>query len=323
MSNKYTPRDSLPLRTLVLGARGTVGRTLVRELASRGHTLTLADKGLYSSPNYYKCDITQYRQLEHVFLENKIDCIYNLAAEFGRWNGEMFYENMWMTNVIGFKHLLRLQEQYKFQLIHFSSSEVYGDYADVMSEDVLDKYEIRQLNDYAISKWVNELQILNSAAMYGTETVRVRLFNTYGPGEYYSPQRSAICIFCYRALHDLPYTIYLGHRRTSTYVTDTCETLANIVGNFKSGEVYNIGGTELHDMRTVSDTILKILGKDDRLVTYKESEPFTTKDKVVDVSKAVRDLGHCPKVGLEEGIAKTLDWMKKIYLSEGEAVSEI
>jgi dTDP-glucose 4,6-dehydratase len=239
--------------------------------------------------------------------------VYNLAAEFGRWNGEQYYENLWTSNVIGFKHLLRLQERFRFRMVHFSSSEVYGDYDGVMVEDVMDRHEIRQLNDYAMTKWVNEMQALNSASMFGTETVRVRLFNTYGPGEYYSPYRSALCIFCYSALHDLPYTVYLGHRRTSTYVTDACRTLANIYENFKPGEVYNIGGTDLHDMRTASDLILRLLGKDDRSVTYKEAEPFTTRDKVVDVSRAARDLRHQPRVGLEEGLERTLKWMKQVY----------
>lgn len=300
-------------RILILGARGTVGSSLVDELARRGHRLVMADRGLFSAPNYYKCDIGQYRQLERIFLDHEFDFVYNLAAEFGRWNGEHFYENLWITNVIGFKNVVRLQERFKFRLIHFSSSEVYGDYQGVMAEDVMDRFEIRQLNDYAISKWVNELQIMNSKDMFGTETVRVRLFNTYGPGEYYSPYRSAICIFCYHAIHGTPYTVYLGHRRTSTYVSDVCATLANIVENFKPGEVYNIGGTELHDMRSVSGIILKLLGRDDSIVTYKEGEPFTTRDKVVDVSKAIHDLAHAPKVGLEEGIAKTLEWMKRAY----------
>ena len=300
-------------KILILGARGTVGSSLVETLADRGHALVMADRGLHSAPNYYKCDISHYRQIERILLEHEFDCVYNLAAEFGRWNGEQFYENLWMTNVVGFKNILRLQERFQFRLIHFSSSEVYGDYAGVMSEDVMERFEIRQLNDYAISKWVNELQIMNSERMFGTNTVRVRLFNTYGPGEYYSPFRSAICIFCYHALHNKPYTVYLGHRRTSTYVSDVCQTLANIIDNFKPGEVYNIGGTELHDMKTVSQIILRQLGKDEGLVTYKEGEPFTTKDKIVDVSKAVRDLNHSPQVGLEEGITATLKWMKQVY----------
>ena len=313
MSSQTRNIESSQPKILVLGARGTVGRTLVQELARRNHPLLIADRGYFSADNYYKCDISNYRQLERIFLENEVSMVYNLAAEFGRWNGEQFYENVWTTNVIGYKHLLRLQERFKFRTVHFSSSEVYGDYDGVMSEDVMDHHEIRQMNDYAITKWVNEMQAMNSAAMFGTETVRVRLFNTYGPGEYYSSYRSALCIFCYHALHDLPYTVYLGHRRTSTYVSDCCATLANIVDNFKPGEVYNIGGTDLHDMKSASDIILEVLGKDDSRVTYKEGEPFTTKDKVVDVSKAVRDLEHQSTVGLLEGLTRTLEWMKEVY----------
>jgi len=59
--------------------------------------------------------------------------------------------------------------------------------------------------------------------------------------------------------------------------------------------------------------ILQFLGKDDSLVSYKEAEGFTTKDKKVNVSKAKRDLSHNPKVALKEGIHATLSWMKKEY----------
>ena len=125
----------------------------------------------------------------------------------------------------------------------------------------MDKVPIKQMNDYAMSKWVNEMQILNSADKFGTETVRVRLFNTYGPGEYYSEYRSAICVFIYRALHNLPYIVYTKHKRTSSYIDDTVRTMANIVDNFKPGEVYNIAGNELHDMKQVSDIILRLFGQ--------------------------------------------------------------
>ena len=198
-------------------------------------------------------------------------------------------------------------------MIFTSSSEVYGDYRQVMSEDVMDKVAIRQMNDYAMTKWVNEMQILNSADKFGTETVRVRLFNTYGPGEYYSEYRSAICVFIYKALHDLPYTVYTKHKRTSSYIDDTVRTLANIVENFKPGEVYNIAGSELHDMKRASDIILNYLGKDDSLVEYREEEATTTLDKKVDVSKAIRDLRHKSTVSLEEGIPRTIDWQKEVY----------
>lgn len=295
------------------GGLGTVGAYLIKELESRGHNVWFCDLYHSHQKKYIRCDIREFRQLARIFEKHKFDFIYHLAAEFGRWNGEDHYENLWTTNAIGTKNLIRLQEKYKFRLVHFSSSEVYGDYSKVMKEEIMDKIEIKQLNDYAMTKWVNEMQILNSAAMFNTKTVRVRLFNTYGPGEYYSPYRSVVCCFIYRALHNLPYEVYLNHHRSSSYVTDTCFTLANIINNFRPGEVYNIGSTQCHDIKYLSDLILNCLSKNDSLVKYVKSEPFTTKDKKIDVSKAVKDLGHNPKVPLEEGIPLTIEWMKNVY----------
>ena len=99
----------------------------------------------------------------------------------------------------------------------------------------------------------------------------------------------------------------------STYIDDTVRTLANIVANFKPGEVYNIAGNELHDMKRVSDIILSYLGKDDSLVEYRDVEEATTLEKRVDASKAIRDLGHKSTVAIEEGIPRTINWQKEVY----------
>ncbi len=164
-----------------------------------------------------------------------------------------------------------------------------------------------------MTKWVNEMQIRNSALMYGTETVVVRLFNTYGPGEYYSPYRSVNCRFLYCALNNLPYTVFRGHSRTSTYLADSCRTLANIKDNFKPGETYNIGGDQLHSIEELSDLILKITGAEPRLVQYRDSEVLTTTRKVLDVSKSIRDLDHKNSYSLEQGLRLTAEWMIDTY----------
>lgn len=314
------------MRILVTGGMGTVGAGLVKELRSRGHHVVSCD--LYHQPDevgfslrtdvevplYARCDVGQFRQLERVFERlGPFDYVYHCAAEFGRWNGEDFYETLWQTNAIGTKNMIRLQERLKFKLIHFSSSEVYGDWPDLMVESVMDEYEIKQLNDYAMTKWVNEMQVRNSALQYGTESVVVRLFNTYGPGEYYSPYRSVNCRFLYCALQGLPWTVFRGHYRTSTFLTDTVRTLANISDNFKPGETYNIGGVHHHSIEELSDTVLKVTGADPSLVEYRDSEILTTKIKRVDISRSIRDLKHTNSYGLEEGLRITADWMRQVY----------
>ena len=158
-----------------------------------------------------------------------------------------------------------------------------------------------------------------SAAMFGTQTVRVRLFNTYGPGEYFTPFRSAICRFVYSALLDLPYSVYLNHRRTSIFISDAVRTLAALVDTFVPGEVYNIGGSQSHNMKDVSDAILAQLGKDDSKVTYAPAEAFTTRNKRLDATKASLALAHAPAVPLEAGLARTIAWMRRIYVDQTPA----
>jgi len=301
------------LNILVTGGHGFIGSNLVKELEERHHHVWTCD--LYNShrERYSRCDVREYRQLERVLSGDKFGIVYHAAAEYGRWNGEDFHENLWATNVVGTKNVIRLQEQLKFRMVLFSSAEVYGDYTGLMKENIMETVPIKQMNDYAMSKWVNEMQVLNSAAMFGTETVRVRPFNVYGPGEHYTPYRGVVPTFIYKALNDEPYTVFKGHKRTFEYVGDIARTLANITENFKPGEVYNLASDRQYEIKHVSDRILKALGKDDRLVSYKDAEPFTTRDKKGDYSKALRDLKHNCVTSLDEGLQNTVEWMRSEY----------
>jgi dTDP-glucose 4,6-dehydratase len=312
------------MKILITGVLGVVGSKLEQILLARGHNVFGLDKhhtnknyghglGKVEGDNYFRCDISEYRQIKDVIDYVKPDLVYNCAAEFGRWNGEHFYEQVWKTNAIGMKNIIRLQEKNKFKLVHTSTSEVYGDYQDIMYEDVINKVPIDQMNDYAMSKRVNEMQIKNSQIMYDTDTVFVRIFNTYGDGEWYHPFRSVNCVFCYNLLHNKPIDVFRGHSRTSTYVYDTATTIANISDNFISGEVYNIASDTTHTIEELADLILKYTKADSSLVNYKNSEVLTTKHKLVNVDKAIRDLNHKNTIDLDTGVKKTIDWMRGYY----------
>jgi dTDP-glucose 4,6-dehydratase len=314
------------MRILVTGGLGTVGAGLVAELRRRGHRVISCDithqpdelafslHSVVAEPLYARCDVGEFRQIERVIEQmGPFDYVYHCAAEFGRWNGEDFYETLWHTNAVGTKNVIRLQERLKFRLVHFSSSEVYGDWPELMVETVMDDHEIKQMNDYAMTKWVNEMQIRNSTLQHGTESVVVRLFNTFGPGEYYSPYRSVNCRFLYCAVNGLPWTVFRGHSRTSTFLTDTVCTLANIVDNFRPGETYNIGGSRYHTIEELSDAVLNVTGASPSLPQYRDSEFLTTHHKLVDVSKAIRDLHHQDTYSLEEGLRITAEWMRGVY----------
>jgi len=300
---------------LVTGGRGFIGTNLTAELRSRGHDVWTSDILQGEDPLHLKADTGVYQQMDAIFRKRRFDFVYHLAAEYGRWNGEDHYENLWRTNVTGTKNILRLQEQHGFKMIFFSSAEVYGDYDGLMGEDVMERIPIKQMNDYAISKWAGELQCLNHAAMFGTATVRVRPVGCYGPHEYYSPYRGVIPIMVYHCLMGRPFPVYRGHKRIFDYVEDTCWTFANIVENFIAGEVYNVGGREdwVTSIEDLAALILEATGAPARLAEYKGEEKFTTRVKVVDFSKARRDLRHDPKVDIREGIRRYTAWARKVY----------
>jgi len=300
-------------KILVTGSWGTLGAPLVEALKNRGHEVWEVDLQHHEGEHYFRADISEYRQLERVF-DQPYDVVYHLAAEFGRINGEEYYDTLWKTNVIGTRNILEWQLKKGFKLVFTSSSEIYGEALEpLLSEDLPLRKTILQHNDYALSKWVNEVQITNFEKKYQSPIVRLRLFNAYGPGEYYHPYRSVVCLFVYRALRGIPYDVFEGYSRVFMYIDDLIPSMANAVDRFKPGEVYNLGGTEYRSVQDLSNLVLKYTGGDPGLVRYLPEDKHNTVSKRPDIRKATLELGHNPNVLLEEGLPKTVEWMKRVY----------
>ena len=299
-------------RILVTGSKGTLGTPLVTELIRRGHTVTQCDLQHQRDDNYIRADVSSYRQLERVF-ERDYDYVYHLAAEFGRINGEEYYDTLWQTNVIGTRNILEWQRKKGFKLIFASSSEIYGNAeVGVLSEDIPNTIPIVQHNDYAISKWVNEVQIMNFEKRYDNQCMRLRFFNAYGPGERYHHYRSVVCLFCYRALMGIPYQVYKGYHRVFMYIDDFIPTLAQACENFSPGQVVNIGGEEYRSVEDLS-TLIAAYVETPVMVDYLPEDKHNVVNKRPDITLAKAMFGHDPQITLEEGVPKTIEWMRKVY----------
>ena len=98
------------MRILVTGGLGAVGSVLVRELRARGNDVWLCDLSHHHDAQYVRCDVGEFRQVERLLAQHDFDTVYHLAAEFGRNNGEDYYEKVWQTNAVGTKNILRMQE---------------------------------------------------------------------------------------------------------------------------------------------------------------------------------------------------------------------
>ncbi len=297
-------------RILVTGSRGTLGRPLVAELRHRGYLVRGIDLFHGDDGDYRRADVGSFRQVERV-LADDYDYVYHLAAESGRSNGEGHYEEVWRTNVVGTRNILEMQVRRGFGLIMASSSEVYGDRGDIaLDEGLTDRAPVFPPDDHAVSKWVNELQAMNFTKRFGSAVVRVRLFDCYGPGETYHPRRGPVCVFCHHALTGRPFDVHRDCHRTFMYVDDLIPSLANVVENFKPGQVYNLGGRDHRSLEELAAIVLAATGADPALAIPRERLFPIVPGARPDITRAARDLGHDPRVRLEEGVQRTVDWLR-------------
>jgi dTDP-glucose 4,6-dehydratase len=262
-----------------------------------------------------RADISDFRQIRAALTRINPEMVFHLAAEFGRMNGEDHFEQVWRTNAIGTRNILEVQKELGFKHIFASSSEVYGEAGvDWIDEGLLERNaQPRLTNDYAISKRVNEMQIQNFADRYGTQTMVLRFFNAYGPGERYHAYRSVVCLFAYRLLTGQPITVYDGYQRVFMYVGDFIPTLANAVDQFTPGEVVNVGGDEFVDVADMAAQLVEITGADPALVTHLPYDAHNVTSKRPEIAKAATLFSHKPMTTLAEGLPLTVDWLRKTY----------
>src|SRR6185312_6829503 len=142
------------MRILVTGSEGTLGKPLVEELECRGHDVYGLDLMHTHKQQYQRADVADFRQVDRAFCVARPDVVYHLAAEFGRVNGEEYYEQLWRTNQIGTANIIKACKYYGSKLILAGSSEAYGDSDQAtLSEGYLDVYAPKFHNQYALSKW--------------------------------------------------------------------------------------------------------------------------------------------------------------------------
>ncbi len=325
------------MRILITGSQGTLGRVLWAELEKRGHSVYGCDLKHSASPRETRCDIAEWRQVERLFGEScPFDAVYHLAAEFGRQNGEDYYEQLWRHNAIGTRNTIeactRLNPETR--LIFASSSEAYGEasvYSPVegapLAESFLDTYAPAFHNEYALSKWTNERQIFIAAQNRGLRACVLRFFNAYGPGEHYSDYRSVVCLFAHRLLTGQNVTVYRNYHRVFMWVGDWARTVANVCERFDAlprskGKwhgsrpscvpVYNIGGEEYTSVEEMLAKLQILIPNSKSKIKVLDKEAANVTNKRPDNSLARADLGHDPQVKLADGLPPTVEWLRAV-----------
>jgi UDP-glucuronate decarboxylase len=220
------------------------------------------------------------------------------------------------VNVIGTYNVYRAclkATQSLERIIDFSTSEVFGAYAYKVTEEKL-KPELTVGEarwSYAISKLTGEFFANSFYVKYGLPIVCVRPFNIYGPGQV---GEGAIHHFVVNAIQNQDLTIHQdgSQIRAWCYIDDILDALHTIMESDRaSGHAFNIGNPKSTlTIYHLAREIIRLSGSKSNIVFRERSSP-DVEIRIPDIHKAKEILGFSPKVELEEGLLRTIEWYRQ------------
>ncbi|GAV26220.1 Vi polysaccharide biosynthesis protein VipB/TviC [Carboxydothermus islandicus] len=207
--------------------------------------------------------------------------------------------------------LLSAKENGVKRVVYAASSAVYGNNETLPKKE--DMYP-EPLSPYAVSKYAGELYLQVFARIYGIEAVGLRYFNVYGPKQDPKSQYAAVIPkFIDALLKGMPPTIYGDGLQTRDFIfiDDVVEAnMLALTARGASGKVFNIACGERISLNRLYKVIKEIIGVDIEPV-YAEARVGDVRDSLADISLARNILGFEPKVSLEEGLKKTVEWHRR------------
>jgi len=259
---------------------------------------------IMSAPNFrfIKLDITNLEFTNYIMQRYKIHTVLHFAAythvdrSFG--NSLKFTHN----NILGTHSLLEAAKNNKIsKFIHVSTDEVYGSKDETSSEKAL----LDPTNPYAATKAAAEHLVRSYYYSFGLPYIITRGNNVYGPLQY--PEKVIPKFIC-RMFRGLPCIIQGSGRqvRSFLYVTDVCEAFDVILHHGKVATTYNIGSSDSISVKDLAQTLIDSLGGKAK---FGPDRDFNDERYDISCSK-LKELGWSQKVGLSEGLAKTIEWYR-------------
>lgn len=252
-------------------------------------------------------DIRNPDHLKGIFQKNRVDFVIHLAARAGvrpSIADPLLYQNV---NIRGTIVLLEACKAYKIKnFIFASSSSVYGENQRVpFTEEDLD---IQPVSPYGATKRAGELLCYSYHHLYGMNIACLRIFTAYGPR-----QRPEMAIHKFTRLIDRGEKIPIygdgSSRRDYTYIDDLIEGILGVIRYHKGFEIYNLGESQTTSLIELIKLIEGAFGKKADIEML-ELQPGDVSVTYADITKAKRMLKYRPKVKMEEGIKRFVEWYR-------------
>ncbi|MEO7133292.1 MAG: NAD-dependent epimerase/dehydratase family protein [Vicinamibacterales bacterium] len=299
---------------LVTGGAGFIGSHLSRALLAEGRRVTVIDnlsvgrrEAVPDGARFVDGDIRDQAAVTDALRD--VDCVFHLAAQVTiRGSFDRFHEDL-DTNVMGTARLLRMVDRERVKWFTLASSMAV--YADTGSPVPIDEsHPTRPLSPYGVGKLAAEDVSCQIMEARGIPFTALRFFNTYGPGQTYTPYVGVLTIFITRLLRGEPITIFGDgdQQRDFIHVSDIVSGAMATPG--KTPGRFNLGtgrGTSLNQLAAM---VLSKLAPGQQ-PNYAAPQAGELRFSVANIDAARQALGFAPKRSLQHDLDDVIRWVRE------------
>jgi NAD dependent epimerase/dehydratase len=308
-------------KVLVTGAGGFIGSRLCEKLVEAGASvsafvrytsrsnpglLRFIPKQVFNEIAFIRGDLRDFNAVEQSV--DGVDTVFHLGALISIPYSYVHPVETVQTNVLGTMNVLEACRKHGAKLVHTSTSEVYGT---ALRVPIDENHPLQGQSPYSASKIGADKLVESYYRSFNVPVVTVRPFNTYGPGQ---SNRAVIPTIITQALAgDVVRLGNLSTIRDFTYLDDMVEGFLRAgAADLWDGETYNLGTGEEISIGAVAELIFNIMGKqpeiqvDSNRLRPEKSEVLRL---ISDNRKAKTKLGWVPRIGMQEGLNRTIDWI--------------
>ena len=298
---------------LITGGAGFLGAALSNRLLRQGHHVRVLDDLSTGNPNaldpevhFTRGDINDRPKLWTLLQD--IDCVYHMAARVSVPESILFPRDYTAVNVVGTVNLMEAaRDAGTPKVVLASSGAVYGEQKQpVLTEDLAP----RPGSPYAVSKLSSEWYVRTIGALSGIQTLCLRIFNAYGPGQHIPASHPPVIPNFIRQSLQNGTLVFHGdanQNRDYVYVDDVVNALvAAASAQGVNGMVINVGSGSETSIRDLANVVIKVTGGNPEEV-YNTRISGGVSRMCADLTLAKEKLDYIPLVPLEMGIRLTLE----------------
>jgi UDP-glucose 4-epimerase len=297
---------------LITGAAGFLGSSIANQLAREGHQVRGLDDLSTGDPHalspdvhFTRGDVNDRPKLWTLLQE--VDCVYHLAARVSVPESILYPREYNAVNVGGTVSLMEAMRDVGVRRVVFGSSgAIYGN-QDI--QPLTEGQTPHPNSPYAVSKLAAEYYIRTIGGLWGIETVSLRIFNAYGPGQHLPASNPPVVpYFLRQAVRNGTLVINGDGKQTRdyVYVNDVVSAMiAAATAPDLNGLVINIGSGKETSIRTLANLVLKVTGSQTNII-YSAKTSGGVSRLCADLSLAAQKLNYKPSISLEEGLRLSL-----------------